>query len=413
MSNQNDRFRKTLLLGPGVYRILAFAGVWAVVLFINKSTGAGASPFQKSNLVFFGASSGVYFFLLRFRKLLAALLFVEYYMVFSFAYVPPHIPYLELIWTPGIIVALALVLEGLGRLAVLAFTGLFGPVFLSYGCNNGVQTEFGGLSLPWAAALLMVLAPVTVLAFFLDRICIWGEHTEKRYRSLKADYARLTEINNAVSQRIFTLTNDTAQKERYRISKEIHDTAGYVFINLMMMLQAASNVINKDIKKAEKLINDAWEYAKKGINEIRRLLRDIRSYTVPVISIQNELFSVGESFQNATDVKIEINYGQWPGTFSKTVDSFFISFMQESFTNALKHGHAAYISVNCWEMDGYYGMSVFDNGSGASYPIIKGIGITAMEDVAYELGGRVIIKTNVDGFRITAMIPCSVTLSGL
>jgi signal transduction histidine kinase len=299
MSNQNDRFRKILLLGPGVYRILAFAGVWTVIFFINKNTGAGVSSFQKSNLIFFGASAGVYFFLLRFRKLLAALLFVEYYMAFSFAYVPPHIPYVELIWAPGIIAALALVMEGPGRFPVLALKGLFGPVFLSYGCNNGVQTELGGLSLPWAAALLMVFTPVTVLAFFLDRVCIWGEHTEKRYRSLKADYAQLSEINSAVSQRIFTLTSDTAQKERYRISKEIHDTAGYVFINLMMMLQVASNVINKDIKKAEKLINDAWEYAKKGINEIRRLLRDIRSYTVPVISIQNEFFLVGESFQNA------------------------------------------------------------------------------------------------------------------
>jgi signal transduction histidine kinase len=238
----------------------------------------------------------------------------------------------------------------------------------------------------------------------MRRVCARIEKTEERCRSLKVDYKTLGEVNNAISQRIYSLINDTTQKERDRISKDVHDTAGYVFINLIMMLEAASVVIFRDTEKSKKLVNDARNYAEKGINEIRHILQDIRNYTPGVISLQNEFFNIGDSFQKATDVNIDIHYGPWPASFSNNIDSFFISFMQESLTNALKHGHAGIVSVNCWISSEYYGMTVTDNGAGADLPVKKGIGITAMEDVAVELGGNISIKSDT-GFRISVFIP--------
>jgi signal transduction histidine kinase len=152
-------------------------------------------------------------------------------------------------------------------------------------------------------------------------------------------------------------------------------------------------------------VGDARDYAEKGINEIRYLLRDIRDYTPVRLSLQNELHDVGESFQKATDVEIAIEYGPWPRTFSKNTDFFFISFMQEALTNALKHGRAGRVSVLCWEEGGRFGMTISDKGSGAKLPLKKGIGITAMEDAAGELGGEITIQSNSGGFRIKAVIP--------
>jgi signal transduction histidine kinase len=207
-----------------------------------------------------------------------------------------------------------------------------------------------------------------------------------------------------VSQRIFSLQNDSAQKERNRLSKEIHDITGYVFINLIMMLQAAQAILHRDISKADKLIGDARDHAERGINEIRHLLQNIRAYTPLYLSLQNELYNLGVSFQKATDVEIEIEYGNWPQTISEKLDSFFISFMQESLTNALKHGHAKQISILCWTQGKWISMSVTDNGSGTIFPINKGIGITGMEDLASQHGGNITIKSN-GGFKITASVP--------
>jgi signal transduction histidine kinase len=315
-----------------------------------------------------------------------------------------------MIWIPGIIPALALSIPGKTSVAGTLLLGIFGPVLLSYNSNNGASVSFAGFTLPWAAAALILFVPVTALSMFVNRICVRIEETEKHYHSLELNNTKLGEINNAISQRIFSLTNDTTQKERNRLSKEIHDTVGYVFINLIMMLQAALAVIFRDTKKSAKLISDARDYAEKGINEIRHLLRDIRDYNPTLLSIQNEIFTILDSFQKATDVKIDINYDSWPKTFSAAIDSFFISFMQESLTNAVKHGHAGIISVQCWQNTECFGMTVSDNGGGARLPVKKGIGITAMEDVAGELGGEVVIKSDKNGFTITVTVPVSILI---
>jgi signal transduction histidine kinase len=163
-------------------------------------------------------------------------------------------------------------------------------------------------------------------------------------------------------------------------------------------------VLYKDIKKAEQLISDARDYADRGINEIRHILRNIREYTHAFLSLQNELFDIGESFRKATNVSLTIEYGNWPKTFSKTIDSFFMSFMQECLTNALKHGQATVITIMCWTNDSQITMSVTDNGKGALLPLKKGIGISAMEDFAGQYNGSVTIHSE-EGFKITAMLP--------
>ena len=216
---------------------------------------------------------------------------------------------------------------------------------------------------------------------------------------------QLNKINRAITQRIFHLENDYANEERKRISKEIHDTAGYVFVNLIMMLQAASAIFYKEPERAKNLIDDTRDYAESGINEIRHILRNIRNYTSKPISLQNEIYSTGNAFSRATDVEIKINYGNWPITFSDKIDSFYILFMQESLTNALKHGHANSISISCWRNEIVHTMKITDNGIGTTLPVKKGIGITALEDAVSYYNGTIKIKSDSSGFSIQVSVP--------
>jgi signal transduction histidine kinase len=171
-----------------------------------------------------------------------------------------------------------------------------------------------------------------------------------------------------------------------------------------MMLQAAAAVFNKDGKRAEKLITDARDYAERGINEIRHILRDVRDYAEVSLSLQNELYSVGDIFQKATGVEISIQYGNWPRSFSKPMDAFFTSFAQEALTNALKHGQATEIFIFCQDSGGIVSMTVSDNGAGAKLPVEKGIGISSLEDIANQYGGAVSMSSNKSGFKITVSV---------
>jgi signal transduction histidine kinase len=392
-------------MAPGFYRVVSCIALFALMLFSNRKQGFDLNKFQIVYLVFLSLGAVFYFVLLKYKKILYVLLTVEYFAVFFYAYVEPHFIIIEFIWIPGIVTALALIFPR--RLAVIAvpLIGIPGFLFFSYGCIYNISVAIGGFVLPYTVIALLCNTPITLLAALLSRVCYRMEETEKRYSSLEIKNKRLNEINHVTSRRIFSLQNDTTQRERNRLSKEIHDTAGYVFINLIMMLQAASAILHRDIQKADRLIGDARDYAERGINEIRHLLQDIRDYNPVTLSLRNELYNVGKSFQNATDVEIDIEYGSWPKTFSKNIDSFFISFMQEALTNALKHGHAGTVSVICWENDSHIGMAVTDNGSGSEFPIKRGIGITAMEDAAGQFRGGITIHTIEGGFKISAVIP--------
>jgi signal transduction histidine kinase len=394
-----------LLKLPGIYRVFAFAAVFFAMVMANNARSSGFTSFQIKYMVFLGLGTVLYFFLLFHPRILAVLLTIEYFTAFFYAYIPPNLVYMELIWVPGVVAAMALLLPKRKSAVLIVCFGIIGPIFFSYGYIYGVTVSIGELTFPFFISALFIYTPITLLAILGSRINFQIETIKEKYASLEFENTKLNEINHATSQRIFGLQNDTTQKERNRLSKEIHDTAGYVFINLIMMLQAASAVLYKDIKKADKLVSDSRDYAERGINEIRHLLRNIRDYTPVRLSLQNEFYNVGESFQKATDVEIDIEYGAWPKTLSKNLDSFFISFMQEALTNALKHGHATTVSVLCWANETYIGVTITDNGAGASLPIKKGIGITAMEDVANQFEGSITIKTGKNGFKITAAIP--------
>jgi signal transduction histidine kinase len=402
---EDSNVRKFLLGIPGYYRVFVFS---VLVIMMNISgykheTEFGTIPINY--LIFLAFSSILYFVFLYYKRILTILLLIEYFTVLFYAYIEPHFLFMEIIWIPGIITALAFVLPKRQGIIMMPGFGIAGTIFFSYGSIYDISITIGEFSLPYIALVFFLHTPITLSAIILNRICFRIESMEKQYLSLKTINTKLNEINNVVSRRIFKLQNDMTQKERNRLSKKIHDTAGYVFINLIMMLQAASAILYKDIKKSDKLINDARDYAERGINEIRHLLTDIREYTPVHLSLQNEFFDVGDSFQKATGVKIDIEYGMWPKALSKDSDSFFISFVQESLTNALKHGHATHVSILCWSNNTQIGMTIIDNGSGAVFPIHKGIGLTAMEDMAKQLNGSITIKNGKDGFKITAVFP--------
>ena len=244
-----------VLLVLGVYRVIALVLVFFAIQYFNKKTGAHLSSFQVSNLAFFAFTSVSFFFFLNRKAAITVMMLFEYYLALSFSYTQGHFLFLEIIWIPCLISVLSLTFHRASAMVILPILGLGGVIFLSYGSNNNVSVEVLGLSFPWSALLMVLTVPCVVLSALLNHVCALLEANEKCRRSLEENLKELGKINNAISQRIFTLTNDTTEKERNRVSKEIHDTAGYVFTNIMMMLQAAEVFIYKDTKRSEKLIS--------------------------------------------------------------------------------------------------------------------------------------------------------------
>jgi signal transduction histidine kinase len=396
--------KKILLRAVFLYRI--FCLVLTVVFLISLQQEKDYIEFYYFGfMIYFFIGTIVFLPLLGNSRLLFSLVILDYFGVLLYQYFDPYTLFMELLWLPEILSAVSLIIPAPLNIPFTLFLGIPCFVLLSYGYCYSLEIAVGPYHYSYLTAALFYNVPVSFFAAALGQISSYTARLREKAESLKQINIKLDKINHQITSRIFNLQNDTSLEERKRISKEIHDTAGYVFINLIMMLQATSAILHKDIGKAEQLINDARDYADRGINEIRHILRDIRDYAPASISLQNELLEIGKSFMKATDVGLAIEYGNWPVSFSKTIDSFFKSFMQEALTNALKHGHATDIIIICWMTDTHIIMSIADNGEGVSTPIIEGIGISSIEDFVTRRNGAITIQSGNYGFKISASIP--------
>jgi signal transduction histidine kinase len=393
-----------ILAGMKIWKWLNFLVSIGIFLQIRRENPALHS-FLPWMLAFLFLASGILVFtfnkdfILLFLNLLAG----EYALVLLFQYFDPHFIIFEILWFPLLLLEGAVLFPQPWNYLLTFFMGLPGYWLFSYTCRARVLFSIGGSTYPFYSFFLLYCVPVTAMAVFLGAASRYLGKASLRIASLKQVNREINTINRDILNRVFSLENNTAAEERRRISTDLHDTAGYVFANLIMMLQAARATFRNNPEKAEGIIIEARDHAVRGMNEIRHILRKTRNYSPVYASLQNELFSICGPFSKATGVTVDLNYGGWPRTLGRELDSFFISLLQESLTNALKHGGATSISVQCALEGAAASMSIADNGSGCVLPLKKGIGITSIEEYLTRHGGDMAVRVK-SGFRITVSV---------
>ncbi len=230
--------------------------------------------------------------------------------------------------------------------------------------------------------------------------------TEKTKRIVHLDSAitQLTDANIGFQSYVKTLEIQTLIEERKRVSREIHDTVGYVLTNIIMMMEDAALLTDEKKIKRNEILFTARNQAQKGLEETRAALRHLRNETIVKtygINMIEELVSV---FQQATGIDIKVEYGNLSGFTNDRIDAIIFRTIQEGMTNAFRHGMATIIRINFWITKKTLRVSIHDNGIG-SKEIVDGIGVAGMRERIYSIGGNIDIRNVDDGFKIDVEIP--------
>ena len=341
------------------------------------------------------------------------MLLFDYFYVLLNGYFTPSTIWTEFLFLPVILMDIVLTFPALQAIVLETVLGIVGSVALSYNLIGGSTIMVNGISFPFSLVSVCFYTPISLGMIVLAMLRFHREQEQQNLLELKELNHRLDAINRNISQKLFSIQQDSSQQERMRITKEIHDTAGYVFINVIMLLQASLAVMDKDRTLGEAKINDALDYTRRGMNEIRYILREMRAYEKPSLGLQNELYDIARLFTKATGVTVNMEYGNWRKSFGQKFDAFFVSFLQESLTNALKHGHATVVEMICWETGKEVMITVRDNGKGTSGPLLPGIGLTGIKDFVETKAGQVTIEANDPlGFSIRVVLPATAMESG-
>lgn len=261
----------------------------------------------------------------------------------------------------------------------------------------------GPLSLPLKyvdlVAIVAALFIGAALSIFLDQYnrLVTLHHKESLVN------CNLDVLNRTLMGNLYSTQIRAEQKVKNEVTKYVHDNTGYFYTNIIMMLQATEAVYATDAERGNKMLLDCINYACKTSDEIRQFLRAMQRQPINRFDIQKEIFSLVRLFEHCTGVSITITFDDWPEHFSSQIDEFFLSFIKEGLTNAVKHGNADKIYIHCnREADGLIVMNIHDNGTFSNEEIIYGLGLQGISDALDSLGGALEVSRDVSGFTLQA-----------
>lgn len=226
---------------------------------------------------------------------------------------------------------------------------------------------------------------------------------------------RLTEENQQLRDKntaLFNKLNKDAQfhkqfkdmsqlEERNKIAQEIHDEIGHTLSGSLMQLEAAKLLLDKDIPKSKLMIQSTINVLRKGMDNIRITLKNIKPSSEQ-IGI-NKLKLLIEEFSFNSDMRTAFLYNGNINKISARQWKLIYDNINEGLTNAMKYSKATKVTVNIAILNKIIKLEVKDDGVGCS-TITKGLGIAGMEERIGNEGGKVIVDGS-QGFSVISLIP--------
>lgn len=261
---------------------------------------------------------------------------------------------------------------------------------------------------PYCLKIVILSISLTIgsfISFYNNKLDLSIE-TENKLDYEKKINKQLSEFNKNLQSYVRDYGYEAAEIERKRITREMHDANGYHFTNIIALMNAAMSCANKDYAVIDDLLHTTLQQAQEGLCDSRKILHKIRDSfnTIHTNSIYNEIFQVSRIFQECTGIDISIEWGNLSNNYDNTQVIALSRIIQECLVNSIKHGHASCVKISFWEINDVLSFVVEDNGQG-SKSIVKGIGLTGMEERLIPFGGRLKYGNMQVGFAIVIEVP--------
>ena len=230
--------------------------------------------------------------------------------------------------------------------------------------------------------------------------------TELRARVKLENLAdELSAANKNLSEYASKVKDLTIIQERNRLAREIHDGLGHYLTIINMQLKAAAAVINKDKKKAEKMIESATHLSSEALIDVRNSVFALRQESIDIKPLAERLSIIAESSSSKTQ-KIMVNVTGEAREISAKVDLTLYRAAQEMVNNAVKHSKASEVFLTLDYTDGnQMQLTSQDNGIGNN-SMDQGFGLIGIKERVRLLKGEIEIKTSPgEGFMLKIKIP--------
>jgi signal transduction histidine kinase len=298
----------------------------------------------------------------------------------------------------GVLAFTLVVVTWSGSLALAALPAYAGAL-------PGDSAEFGifdvgsGAALAVASAIgvlgLVLVAPwVTTAMAAVDRALAVSLLGPGRSAALEAEVTRLEGSRTAAV--------DTAESERRRIERDLHDGAQQRLVALALDLGMAKERFDTDPEGARRLVTEAHGEAKAALAELRHLVQGFRPAILEDRGLDAALSAIIARVPVPVDLHLDVDPRPTPAIESA---AYFV--VAEALTNVTKHASATRASVRITRRGDRLAIDVTDDGTGGADPAF-GSGLHGLDQRVRALGGSMDVRSPVGGpTTILVELPCA------
>lgn len=254
--------------------------------------------------------------------------------------------------------------------------------------------------------LLLVIKNVmesTNLVLFIMFLIVYIANQIQENENITKELSMINEVNKQLKDYAAVTEKIGESNERKRLAREIHDTLGHALTGIAAGVDACIAMIDIDPVVTKKQLMVVAKVVREGIGDVRRSLNKLRPGALDEHTLKEAIQKMIQEFSEVSDVKIDFDYQLEKIDFENTKEDIIFRIVQESITNALRHGHANMILVKIYQQNSNLMINIKDNGLGCK-EVKKGYGLKQMQERVAILNGSLQYDGN-DGFTVEIVIP--------
>ncbi len=239
--------------------------------------------------------------------------------------------------------------------------------------------------------VFFLIGTIFLICYFLYQFVEISSSKGQVYEQLVNEYRQLKRMSVEQEQLV-------RAEERTKIARDIHDSVGHKLTSLLMQLEAMS------IQEKDNRLDNAKELARESLEETRYAVRQLKSEDTTGIQSVIQLIRKLE-MESRLHIHFSLKNGVLSLPISNSQSIILYRILQESLTNAMKYSHSKEVEVTL-------GLNSLDNFQFEvknkmviDSPIIKGFGLTNMEERLNEIGGELKILVTNQHFILIGSFP--------
>jgi signal transduction histidine kinase len=185
---------------------------------------------------------------------------------------------------------------------------------------------------------------------------------------------------------------DGVERERERISRELHDDIGSRLSTLNRFVTSGNTGGNSKLQEQIEILCE----------DVRSMSHELAPPALKITGLKSKVFELARELKDQRDIQVDIQFYDFPENLSDEVTMHLYRILQEAFNNISKHAEATLVDLQFFGHEDELVITIEDNGRGFSETASSGIGLQNMKARSASIHG--ILEINSQPGRGTQLL---------